>query len=337
MIMRRQFHLNDSIRSTRRPNAECILRVLVFAFLASCPPAFVVGFASAQTVTNPRIVEFDPSADHSVTLSDGQPAVERYDLEIYMAGATAPFHTVNLGKPAPQADGKIRYDFSSQVAGWPLPGGIYEARVSAVGPTGVGRSDVSNPFTFSAPCTYTLSPTSLSVGAGGGAQSVSVTAPAGCAWTASTSASWITLTTTSGSGNGTVSFTVAANGTTSSRTGSVTIGGQTLTVTQAGLVCTYSLSPVSQSFPKQGGTGTVSVTTPAGCSWTATPSHSWVTVTAGSSGSGSGSVAFSVARNDSAPARSATLTIGGQVFTIDQAPGGPAKPRNVRVTSSGGE
>jgi hypothetical protein len=134
-----------------------------------------------------------------------------------------------------------------------------------------------------------------------------------------------------------VSFTVAANTTTSSRTGTITIGGQTLTVTQAGITCTYTLSPTSQSFPKQGGTGTVSVTSPAGCTWTATSSQAWVTVTAGSSGSGNGSVEFSVARNDSAPARTATLTIGGQTFTIDQASGAPGKPRNVRVTSSGGE
>lgn len=295
------------------------------------------GLASAQTVTNPRIVEFDPSADHSVTLPGGQPAVERYDFEIYLVGASAPFHTVNLGKPAPQADGKIRYDFSSQVAGWPLPGGTYESRVAAVGPNGVGRSDVSNPFTFSAPCTYTLSPTSLSVGASGGAQSVTVTAPAGCAWTATTATSWISLTTPSGSGSGSLNFTVAANPTTASRTGTVTLGGQTLTVTQAGLACTYTLSPTSQSFPKQGGTGTVSVTSPAGCSWTATPSDSWVTITAGASGSGNRSVEFSVARNDSAPPRTATLTIGGQVFAIGQAPGAPGKPRHVRVTSSGGE
>jgi len=296
-----------------------------------------LGLASAQTITNPRIVEFDPSADHSVTLPGGQPAVERYDFEIYIVGATAPFHTVNLGKPAPEADGKIRYDFSSQIASWPLPGGTYESRVAAVGPTGVGRSDVSNPFTFSAPCTYTLSSTAISVGASGGAQSVTVTAPAGCTWTASTTTSWISLTTTSGSGNGTVNFTVAANTTTASRTGTVTIAGQTLTITQAGVTCTYTLSPTSQSFPKQGGTGTVSVTSPAGCSWTATASASWVTVSAGASGSGTGTVQFSVARNDSALARTATLMIGGQIFTIDQAPGAPGKPRNVRVTSSGGE
>ena len=43
----------------------------------------------------------------------------------------------------------------------------------------------------------------------------------------------------SGSGNGTVAFSVAAN-TNSARTGTLTIGGQTFTVTQAGLGCSFS-------------------------------------------------------------------------------------------------
>ena len=66
-----------------------------------------------------------------------------------------------MGKPSPDADGKIRYDFASAVAGWPLPGGNYEARVSAVGPEGAALSDPSNPFTFTtvSSCTITLSAT----------------------------------------------------------------------------------------------------------------------------------------------------------------------------------
>ncbi|MBI4749840.1 MAG: proprotein convertase P-domain-containing protein, partial [Acidobacteria bacterium] len=82
-------------------------------------------------------------------------------------------------------------------------------------------------------CTYSVSPTSVSATAAGGASSVSVTAGTGCAWTATSNASWIT-TSASGSGNGTASFTVAANSGTTSRTGTLTVAGQTVTVTQAG-------------------------------------------------------------------------------------------------------
>ena len=54
------------------------------------------------------------------------------------------------------------------------------------------------------------------------------------AWTASTTDSWITLNTTSGTGNGAVNFSFTAD-TGATRSGTVTIAGQTLTVTQAGI------------------------------------------------------------------------------------------------------
>ena len=64
--------------------------------------------------------------------------VERYDLEFYLIGATQPFQVTDLGKPAPEADGKIREDFTTRLSSWPLPGVLYEARVAAVGSTGAG-------------------------------------------------------------------------------------------------------------------------------------------------------------------------------------------------------
>jgi len=84
-------------------------------------------------------------------------------------------------------------------------------------------------------CTYSINPTSATFGAGGGSGSVNVTAPSGCPWTVSNVPSWITITSgSSGSGNGTVSYTVAPNSSTSSRTATLTIAGQSFTVTQAG-------------------------------------------------------------------------------------------------------
>ena len=57
-----------------------------------------------------------------------------------------------------------------------------------------------------------------------------------CNWTAISNTSWITITLgNSGSGNGTVSYSVLAN-TSSSRTGTMTIAGQTVTVVQDGAV-----------------------------------------------------------------------------------------------------
>jgi len=84
-------------------------------------------------------------------------------------------------------------------------------------------------------CTYSISPSSALFAASGGSGSVSVKAPSGCAWQAVSNDSWITITSGStGSGNGTVNYSVAANASTSQRTGTMTIAGQTFTVTQAG-------------------------------------------------------------------------------------------------------
>jgi hypothetical protein len=57
-----------------------------------------------------------------------------------------------------------------------------------------------------------------------------------CDWTAVSNDSFITITgTTSGSGPGTVAYSLSANASTDELTGSITIGGETFTVTQAGV------------------------------------------------------------------------------------------------------
>jgi Zn-dependent metalloprotease len=108
--------------------------------------------------------------------------------------------------------------------------------VSAVGNDGtthVAASDV--PGDCGGTCSYSISPTSAAASASGGTGSVSVTATAGCSWTAASNSSFLTVTGgSSGTGNGTVNYSVAANTGTTSRTGTLTIAGQTFTVTQAG-------------------------------------------------------------------------------------------------------
>ncbi len=108
--------------------------------------------------------------------------------------------------------------------------------VSAVGNDGTTHTAATDlPSDCGGTCSYSISPSSASYAAAGGTGSVSVTAGAGCAWTAVSNASFITITSgSSGSGNGTVGYSVASNTGTSSRTGTMTIAGQTFTVTQAG-------------------------------------------------------------------------------------------------------
>ena len=66
-----------------------------------------------------------------------------------------------------------------------------------------------------------------------------------------------------------------------------------------GGICSFSINPTSASFAAAGGSGSVTVTTTAGCNWTAVSNNSFITITSGASGSGNGTVNYSVAANTS--------------------------------------
>jgi hypothetical protein len=111
-------------------------------------------------------------------------------------------------------------------------------------------------------CTYSISPTSRSLGSGAETSTISVTTPSGCSWTAVSNVPWVTITLgSSGSGNGTVSYSVAANPSPSSRTGTLTIAGQTFTITQAGSGITNTAPFGYVDIPAPGATvrGTIEV------------------------------------------------------------------------------
>jgi hypothetical protein len=175
-------------------------------------------------------------------------------------------------------------------------------------------------------CTYSISSASQDFNAAGGTGSVGVTTQSTCNWTAASNTSWVTITSgASGSGAGSVGYNVSANTGAGQRTGTMTIAGQTFTVTQSAVTCTFSISQASQSFDSKGGTGSVNVSSASGCNWTAASSTDWITITSGSSGSGNGTVNFTVASNVSTSQRAGTMTIAKQTFTVTQA-GAPACP-----------
>ena len=99
----------------------------------------------------------------------------------------------------------------------------------------------SEAVSVSIPNPASILPTNASYDASGGEGIVSVMAGLSCTWTASSGADWITIRSgASGMGGGTVGYTVAPNASTSERTGTMTIAGQTFTVDQgAGGQITY--------------------------------------------------------------------------------------------------
>jgi len=206
------------------------------------------------------------------------------------------------------------------------------------GPARTGTLTVAGQLftvTQSGGCSFDVSPQSVSVDPAGGTRQVIVGGSAGCAWSAASSVPWITVTSgDSGSGPGVVTFTAAATDG-PSRTGTLTVAGQTVTVVQS-QGCSVALAPASQNVSSDGGTGSVSVTAGAGCPWNATSSASWLTITSGASGSGSGTVAFRAAAT-TGPSRSATITVAGQSVTIVQGEGCTASlsPATQNVSASG--
>jgi hypothetical protein len=171
-----------------------------------------------------------------------------------------------------------------------------------------------------AACAFSISPTSQPVPAAGGTGSIAVTTTSGCAWSAMSNVAWLSITGgSSGAGAGTVSFSAAANSTTGPRTGTLTIAGQTFTVTQVAAACAFSISPTSQPVPAAGGTGSTAVTTTSGCAWSASADVGWLSITGASSGTGAGKVSFSAAANSTTGPRMGTLTIAGETFTVTQA------------------
>lgn len=127
----------------------------------------------------------------------------------------------------------------SGTTSWPIPrdltqGVVYFWRARATnGTITTAFSAVESFKAGGGLCSIALSTTSVSVGASGGSSTITITTSSVCNWSAISNDGFIALTSpSSGSGNGSLSFLVAAN-TAAARTGSVTISGQTVTVSQA--------------------------------------------------------------------------------------------------------
>jgi hypothetical protein len=173
-------------------------------------------------------------------------------------------------------------------------------------------------------CAFTLGSSGESPGATGGTATVGLTATnAACAWTAVSNApSWLSVTSPAGgagTGSATISYDVLPN-TGPARTGTLTIAGRTLTVTQAS-GCTFGLSGSTTAVVAAGGEASVGLTTSdASCAWSATSHAPWLTLVPPVNGVGTRTLSYAIAAN-AGPARTGTLTIAGQTLTVTQAGG----------------
>jgi uncharacterized protein (TIGR03437 family) len=178
-------------------------------------------------------------------------------------------------------------------------------------------------------CTMVVSPTSFAIPSTGFTADISVTQPAGSncgTFSVASQFNWIHITAgqTGGTLPGKVSFTADSNPSANSRTGTIRISLQDVTITQDGAACVFSTDPTQQNFPIAGGTGSFAVT--ANCAWSAFSGAKWIT--GGGQGSSNGTVSYTVDPNQCVDSRKSSITVSTglpnpPVFAITQ-DGSPA-------------
>ncbi len=141
--------------------------------------------------------------------------------ELQVAGGAAVFHRITSGNNS--VPGQTGYSASA-------------ANPTYNQATGLGTVDggllISTFGQVTAPA-YGLAPASTTVPPGQYVGSAVLTAAATTAWTAGSNAGWLTVTPTSGTGSAPLTYSVSPNVGSAARTGTITVAGQPLTVTQA--------------------------------------------------------------------------------------------------------
>ncbi len=189
------------------------------------------------TVSGPPTIVLSPAQlDFSFQL--GGTAPQSQAVTLTMAGKSA--YTVTessawMSVSPASGTGTAKLAVSVTAAG--LNPGTYSSTIT-VAVAGATNTPQTVPVTLivSTACSYLLQPDPVPmIGQQGGGSLFQVITAQGCPWSVRSSVSWITLNSvSSGAGNGAISFKVAANTSGASRNGIISLGGQGLTITQAG-------------------------------------------------------------------------------------------------------
>jgi hypothetical protein len=167
--------------------------------------------------------------------------------------------------------------------------------------------------------------------AGGGPGSVFVTRVDGCAYDTVVGPSWVSVTSGGSHDDSlgqplmtTLVYEVQPNSTTIARSGTLTIGGKSYTISQDGLACSVTVDTSSLGSPygpSAGFVGTIGVTANGpNCSWVADSGAGWASISPHSGGGLAGTIYVNVQSNaGSITPRTADLSIAGQIVSIAQA------------------
>jgi hypothetical protein len=138
-------------------------------------------------------------------------------------------------------------------------------------------------------------------------------------WTAVSNDDWIQIDpdTEEGNGAGDCWFFIDDYPlTTQSRTGSITIAGKTVYITQSGYK--LSIEPAIAEVGSNAGAGEIGVAASIDQVWDVITDCDWITIVNGRNGIGNGKVQYQFTDNTTGETRTGTIIIGGQKYTLTQ-------------------
>ena len=251
--------------------------------------------------------------------------------------------TVNLGY-SPFADGEVKIQidgalaFSSTNSGvfaWQpltlgshvvkhISGGYEWTRVVNVTELAGEDPSAPNPPPAEDP-NISITPTTATFGTDGGTGEFTVLAGTQSVWNVRSNVDWISVT-VEGTGNGEqgtagigeqrVLFTVAPLNEVLMRSGVITAAGKTFTVNQTGR--RMKLNKNSEEYDYSSNVVYVVVNALSSTKWSVAVDASWMSIVDAGSGKGAGSVTLAMDENLSYNARTGTVEIGTEMFTVTQ-------------------
>lgn len=162
-----------------------------------------------------------------------------------------------------------------------------------------------------------VSKTNIEVERDGGTGTVTVTPTnTRSSWKARPNCDWISVSPTSGTGPATVTYRVAPWHEVSTRSGTFTVGGHTVTVFQYGSRMALDAYAATRDYYAH--VIPVKVDALAVTTWGVKPNASWISVVDAGNGQGGDTVSIAISENPSYKARTGTVTIGTETFTVTQ-------------------
>ena len=139
----------------------------------------------------------------------------------WTASSTASWITLNSGSTSGTGPATIGFTVASNTTASARTGTLSIAGKTFTVTQSAGAS-----------CWYTVTPTSAQFPAGGGTASANIATSADCQWGVTSGAPWVSASAASGSGSAVLNYTVATNTSKDTRSTTLTVAGQTITISQ---------------------------------------------------------------------------------------------------------